>query len=48
MAADNYFPVTYKEDMLENLFSIASVVWIIVAVALSLISQYFMFLQNLS
>jgi len=24
MAADNYFPVTYKEDMLENLFSIAS------------------------
>lgn len=37
MAADNYFPVTYKEDMLENLFSIASVVWIIVAVALSLI-----------
>jgi len=26
MAADNYFPVTYKEDMLENLFSIASVV----------------------
>ena len=29
MAADSYFPITYKVDLLEQVFGIASVVWII-------------------
>ena len=32
MLADSYFPVTYKVNVLENLFNIASVIWILVAV----------------
>lgn len=38
MAADNYSPITYKVNLLENLFHAASMVWIIVAVALMIIS----------
>jgi beta-lactamase regulating signal transducer with metallopeptidase domain len=38
MAADNYFPITYKVNLLDNLFSAASMVWIIVAAALMIIS----------
>jgi len=34
MAADKYFPITYKVNLLDNLFNIASTVWIIVAVGL--------------
>ena len=43
MAADTYFPITYKVNILENIFSVASVVWIIVAVAifLMLVVTYF-------
>lgn len=38
MAADNYSPITYKVNLLDNLFSTASIVWIIVAAALMIIS----------
>lgn len=33
MGANSYFPITYKVNLLENTFNIASVVWIIVALA---------------
>ena len=34
MAADTYFPVTYKAELLKNVFQIAAIVWLIVASAL--------------
>ena len=36
MAADTYFPITYKVNILENIFSVASVIWIVVSVAILL------------
>lgn len=36
LAADTYFPITYKVNILENVFNIASVVWIIVCLAIIL------------
>lgn len=36
MAADTYFPITYKVNILENIFRVASVVWIIVSLAILL------------
>ena len=36
MAADTYFPITYKVNMLEDIFSVASVVWIIVSLSILL------------
>lgn len=36
MAADTYFPITYKVDVLENIFNVASVIWIIVSLAILL------------
>lgn len=43
MAADTYFPVTYKMNILDSIFSVASVVWIIVssAIILMLVVTYF-------
>ncbi len=43
MAADTYFPITYKVDVLDNIFRVASVIWIIVSLAifLMLIVTYF-------
>ena len=43
MAADTYFPITYKVNILEDIFSVASVVWIIVSLAilLMLVVTYF-------
>ncbi len=43
MAADTYFPITYKVNILENIFSVASVIWIIVSLAilLMLVVTYF-------
>lgn len=38
MAADNYSPITYKVNLLDNLFSTAFTVWIIVAVAFLIVS----------
>lgn len=42
MAADTYFPITYKVNLLENIFGVASVIWIIIssAVLLMLIVTY--------
>ncbi len=34
MAAKSYFPITYKTNLLENLFRVSSVIWIIVSVAI--------------
>ena len=36
MAADSYFPITYKVDLLEQVFGIASVVWVIGFLAITL------------
>jgi len=42
MAADSYFPITYKVNILEKVFSVASVIWIIVfaAITLMLVAVY--------
>ena len=49
MGANSYFPITYKVNLLENLFNIASVVWIIVALAsiLTLTIIYFITLGEM-
>lgn len=41
--ADTYFPLTYKVNLLENIFSVASVIWIIVLliIILVLVVTYF-------
>jgi beta-lactamase regulating signal transducer with metallopeptidase domain len=36
MAADTYFPITYKVNILEDIFSVASIVWIIVSLSILL------------
>ena len=43
MAANTYFPITYKVNILDNIFGVASVIWIIVSLAilLMLIIIYF-------
>ena len=49
MGANSYFPITYKVNLLENLFHIASVVWLIVALAaiLTLTIIYFITLGEM-
>lgn len=37
MAANSYFPITYKTNLLHDVFAVASVVWIIVALAILLL-----------
>ncbi len=37
MAADTYFPITYKVNILEDIFGVASVIWIIVSLAILLL-----------
>lgn len=43
MAAETYFPITYKVNALEDIFGLASVIWIIVSLAilLMLVVTYF-------
>lgn len=43
LAADSYFPITYKTNVLDDIFKVASIVWIIVALAilLMLVVMYF-------
>ena len=43
MAADTYFPITYKTNILDTIFSVASVVWITVSsvIILMLVVTYF-------
>lgn len=36
MAANSYFPITYKVNILENVFIVASVIWVVVALAIIL------------
>ncbi|MEA4848736.1 MAG: M56 family metallopeptidase [Clostridiaceae bacterium] len=38
MGANSYFPIEYKTDLLENVFNVASIVWIIVCCAAILTS----------
>lgn len=49
MAADTYFPITYKVNLLEKVFDIASVIWIIVflAIALMMLVIYFTTLHEM-
>lgn len=49
MAADSYFPITYKVNILENIFNMASVIWVIVflAIALMLAVIYFTTLREM-
>lgn len=37
MAANSYFPITYKVDLTEKIFGVASVIWIIVSLAIFLV-----------
>ena len=43
MAADTYFPITYKINILKDIFAVASVIWIIVSlvILLMLVVTYF-------
>lgn len=36
MAANSYFPITYKVNILENILSVASVIWAVAALAIIL------------
>lgn len=49
MAADSYFPITYKANILEKVFGAASVIWIIVflAILLTLAVIYFTTLHEM-
>lgn len=49
MAADTYFPITYKVNLLGNIFGVASVIWIIIssAVLLMLVVTYLSTLYEL-
>lgn len=49
MAADTYFPITYKVNIIEDVFSVASVVWIIIflAIFLTLLTVYFTTLHEM-
>lgn len=46
MAANSYSPVTYKMNLIENIFRIASMVWIVVAVALLMVSAVLYFITR--
>lgn len=49
MAADTYFPITYKENVLEKVFGVSSVVWIAVAAVILLMfaAVYFLSMRNI-
>lgn len=49
MAADSYFPITYKINVLANIFNVTSVIWVIVFCAITLIlaAIYFMTLREM-
>lgn len=36
MAANSYFPITYKVNLLEDVFRVASLIWVCVAIAIAL------------
>lgn len=43
MAADTYFPITYKVSVIEKVFDVASVVWIVVFLAIVLMMLFIYF-----
>jgi len=43
MGANSYFPIEYKTDLLENMFNVASVIWIIVCCVAILTSVFLYF-----
>ncbi|KJS80075.1 MAG: peptidase M56 BlaR1 [Peptococcaceae bacterium BICA1-8] len=43
MASTSYFPIEYKTDLLENVFNVASLVWIIICSAAILTSMFLYF-----
>lgn len=49
MAADTYFPITYKTNLLEKVFDIASVIWVIIllAIILMIVVIYFTTLREM-
>ena len=49
MAADSYFPITYKVNILEDVFKIASVIWVTVfcAIVITLLVLYFTTLREM-
>lgn len=49
MAANNYFPVQYKVNLLEDIFAVGAVIWLTVAVALliAFLSIYFVTVQEM-
>ena len=44
MAADTYFPITYKVNLLEDVFRVASTLWVVVALALLLMMAVIYFI----
>lgn len=40
MAADTYFPITYRTNLLEDIFDIASIIWAIIGIAVLLTLGY--------
>ncbi|MDD6251037.1 MAG: M56 family metallopeptidase [Oscillospiraceae bacterium] len=44
MAADTYFPITYKVSVIEKVFDVASVVWIVVFLAIVLMMLFIYFI----
>jgi len=49
MAADTYFPITYKTNLLEKVFDIASIIWVIIffAFILTIVAIYFTTLREM-
>ena len=49
MAADSYFPITYKVNIIEDIFKVAAIVWIIIAMFILLIFAvtYFTTIYNI-
>ncbi len=47
MAADSYFPITYKKDLLEDIFHIASGIWVVGALAM-LITVFMLYYITIS
>lgn len=43
MAAESYFPVTYKVNLLDDIFTVATIVWAIIALALIIATIYIYF-----
>lgn len=49
MAADSYFPITYKVNIIENIFNISSIIWVIVFLVITIMLAviYFMTIHEM-